>query len=92
MEAKEFYQMLLLYRDIEIPCNVCNGLGVKTYGDTSTWHHGIGGQMITSDVCDACWGSGDKNRHWANLRQINSVIGELKQQIKVLQTEKINHA
>lgn len=32
--------------------------------------------MITSDVCDKCWGSGDKFRPGANLRKIRGQLNE----------------
>lgn len=49
-------------------CPGCGGMGSRAYGSTSTWHGGIGGQQITSDVCDKCWGSGNKNRPWVSHR------------------------
>lgn len=49
-------------------CKPCNGFGVRVYGSTATWHGGIGGQAITSDVCDKCWGSGDSDRPWKSWR------------------------
>ena len=39
-------------------CAKCSGLGTRCYGSTATWRGGVGGQALTSDVCDACWGSG----------------------------------
>lgn len=30
----------------------------------------MGGCAITGDVCDTCWGSGDANRPWTNLREL----------------------
>jgi len=55
-------------RGIETPCSRCGGLGVRAYASTATWSGGMGGNMITSDVCDHCWGSGDEHRKWVNLR------------------------
>ena len=52
------------------PCKDCSGTGYKAYGSTSTWHGGAGGQAITSGVCDKCWGSGDINNPWTNLRNL----------------------
>lgn len=52
------------------PCKDCSGTGYKAYGSTSTWHGGAGGQAITSAVCDKCWGSGDINNPWTNLRNL----------------------
>ena len=68
---EEFLQMLQDYRGVEDPCPSCDGMGVRAYGDTSTWVGGIGGQMITQGVCDKCWGSGDKTRPWLNLRKLS---------------------
>jgi len=55
-------------RGIETPCSRCGGSGVRAYANTATWNRGVGGNMITSDVCDHCWGSGDEHRKWVNLR------------------------
>jgi len=57
---------------IENPCDTCGGLGRRAYGSTCTWHGGIGGQTITEDVCDRCWGSGAKDRTGANLKHIEA--------------------
>ena len=51
-------------------CRRCTGSGVLTYGSTSTWSGGAGGQVLTQGVCDACWGSGDASRKWVNLRAL----------------------
>lgn len=49
-------------------CRACDGLGVQTYGSTATWRGGIGGQALTLDVCDRCWGSGLQSRPWPSHR------------------------
>jgi len=64
------YQRFLQARNVEVPCRQCSGLGVRSYGSTATWRGGIGGQTITSGVCDQCWGSGDADRPWADLQQL----------------------
>lgn len=53
-------------------CNECGGSGWKTYGSTATWRGGVGGASMTPDVCDACWGSGDRSTPWTNLRVLRS--------------------
>jgi len=58
----------------EDACKVCSGTGVRTYANTTTWRGGIGGQALTIDVCDKCWGTGDKTRTGANLRNISVVL------------------
>jgi hypothetical protein len=74
MTTEELWQWMLDMRGIEQgdACKDCGGAGIKAYGDTSTWHRGIGGQMITNDVCDKCWGSGSKTRAWRSARKIES--------------------
>lgn len=58
------------------PCRRCNGTGVQTYSDTSTWRQdGIAGQAFTPDQCDACWGSGLKDRPWPSPRRALSAGG-----------------
>ena len=63
-----FFAEFLEARGVEDPCGRCDGLGVRGYASTSTWRGGIGGQAITSDVCDECWGSGDSYRKWPSWR------------------------
>lgn len=55
-------------RGVVTACQRCGGYGVRGYGSTATYHVGIGGQMITQDVCDWCWGSGDEVRKWPDHR------------------------
>ena len=57
-------------------CIKCGGSGVRVYGSTSTWHGGTGGQQLTSDICDRCWGSGAENRPWLNLRNHARALAE----------------
>lgn len=49
-------------------CDKCHGMGVRSYSNTSLWRGGIGGQAISSGICDGCWGSGNKDKPWMNLR------------------------
>lgn len=55
-------------------CLECSGSGVKTYGSTATWTGGIGGQVMTSAVCDQCWGSGSKSMPWLNLWKLSKIL------------------
>lgn len=52
-------------------CPECNGSGYRTYGDTSTWRGGAGGQAFTDGVCDKCWGSGSKSLPWPSHREFD---------------------
>lgn len=70
------YEDVLLWRGIERvngdkPCLACGGSGARAYANTATWHGGVGGNMITSDICDKCWGSGNAEKPWVNLRQLS---------------------
>ncbi len=67
---RDFFQIVLDMRGVETPCDECGGLGVKTYDSTATWRGGVGGQALTNDVCDKCWGSGDKHRPWPSHRSL----------------------
>lgn len=67
---EEVWADFLSMRGVKTPCTRCNGLGVRVYGSTATWHGGIGGAAMTSGICDGCWGSGDKNRPWLNLKTL----------------------
>ena len=82
----EEYEYFLEIRSVETPCPKCKGTGVISYGSTSQWRGGIGGQAITPGPCDVCWGSGDKHRTWGNLRDIDIEVKEQKQEIKRLRS------
>ena len=71
MNDEEFKARLLEWRDIRTPCDDCQGSGTKMYGNTATWRYGMGGNAMTTDVCDKCWGSGDKERSWTDLRLLD---------------------
>lgn len=62
-------QHYLEWRDVQTPCERCKGTGKRVYGSTSVWRGGAGGCAMTTDVCDRCWGSGDANHPWTNLRE-----------------------
>lgn len=62
------YSRFLHWRGVEEPCDTCSGSGVRAYANTATWHGGMGGASITHDVCDQCWGTGDKHRKGVDLR------------------------
>lgn len=51
-----------------VACERCNGYGTRLYGSTATWRGGVGGQVMTGDVCDHCWGTGRTDRTGINLR------------------------
>lgn len=68
-EAELRYRMLD-WRGVEDPCPRCDGSGRCAYDNSSTWRGGAGAAAITGDVCDQCWGTGDRYRHGVNLRQL----------------------
>lgn len=77
-ETNSFFEQLKNVREIETLCIGCQGTGIKLYSSTATWRGGIGGMMMTTDICDRCWGSGDANRTWVNLRELDAVKKENK--------------
>lgn len=80
----EFYERFVLIRGIEELCEECSGSGIKMYPSTAQWSGDIGGAAITKGICDKCWGSGDKNNPWLNLKSLNQKIcDECKEKLKV---------
>lgn len=61
----------MAYQAHRIACRGCGGVGEKVYGDTSTWRSGAGGQSLTEDVCDRCWGTGRSDKTGPNLRKLS---------------------
>ena len=64
---------------------------VFSYGkhvEIQGWQGGIGGAAMTRDVCDVCWGSGDKHKTWQDLRVWRDRDTEMsrEQAFKYLQT------
>lgn len=61
-----------LSRYVEEVCPRCHGYGQRSYANTATWRGGMGGQAITQDVCDVCWGTGDRANPGYNIREWES--------------------
>lgn len=70
MNREEALDWLRSLRGVEDPCPRCQGMGRRSYSSTATWRGGIGGQAITMDVCDVCWGTGDRFRRGTDLRRM----------------------
>ena len=66
----EAFDRVLRSRGVRDACEVCHGLGTRLYGSGSTWRGGMGTASMEYDVCDVCWGSGDKFRHGEDLRKM----------------------
>jgi hypothetical protein len=87
------YEAMLNWRDIypedgDVVCKDCQGSGYKGYGCTSTWRGGAGGQQVTADVCNKCWGSGVSNRPWTDLRRFDvKRIIELEKRVEEMEKE-----
>jgi hypothetical protein len=47
-----------LVRESPLVCETCRGTGRKVYANTSYRGRGIGGQMMTTQACDGCNGTG----------------------------------
>jgi len=77
----ETHERLCDWRGVAVAdaCPGCGASGVKAYPSSATWHGGPGGQMLTQDVCDQCWGSGDLRHPWPNRREIGAKFQELAQ-------------
>lgn len=56
--------------DRPVACAACLGHGRRKYGSGSTWRGGVGICAITEGLCDKCWGSGDADRPFTNLREM----------------------
>jgi hypothetical protein len=74
LSSGELHERFLSWRGIDLghECPRCNGAGRTTYGSTATWRGGIGGAAMTMDVCDRCWGSGDRHRPGADLTKLTA--------------------
>lgn len=71
-DAYEPYLTTLRIIEPEDQCPECAGSGYRVYASTATWRGGIGGQAMTEDVCDQCWGSGNRHRPWPSHRLLES--------------------
>jgi hypothetical protein len=69
-----FYRSFTNFRGIEKTCKECLGKGKKPYGNTSIWRKSIGGNAITVGICDKCWGSGDEENPWLNLKMLDRIL------------------
>lgn len=70
MPADAFMRLLRRYRGVEDPCLRCQGLGIATYSSGATWRGGMGTTKSERDVCDSCWGTGDRYRTGVDLRRL----------------------
>jgi len=60
----------LRWRHVEDPCEICCGAGARMYGNGATWRGGMSVAACTVDVCDTCWGTGDRYRRGLDLRAL----------------------
>lgn len=62
----------LAWRGVIDPCVRCGGAGQLMYGGSATWRRGglKAGHQPTRDVCDLCWGTGDRWRIGVDLRRM----------------------
>ena len=83
-ERQEVYDAVLNNRGVFTPCPDCGGIGTQVYPTTATWRKGgVAGMAFTVGVCDTCWGSGDKDRHWPSHREFY----EMKERLRRLEDE-----
>jgi len=57
---------------IEHPCPRCSGEGLRCYNNGSGWRGGVSFSKPTIDLCDECWGSGDAETPFRNLREFEA--------------------
>lgn len=79
--TEEFLDAALNWRCITPgeQCQNCGGAGKLAYGSTATWRRsGIGGAAITVDVCNSCWGSGDRHRPWPSHDRARTITNDPK--------------
>lgn len=76
---EEIKQYLRTYVGIQNPCPRCLGSGRHAYANTATWRGGVGGSMVTTDICDSCWGSGDKDKSWTNLKLLDILLRKIRE-------------
>lgn len=62
----------LRWRHVEDPCETCGGAGVRMYGNGATWRGGMSAAACAVDVCDVCWGTGDRFRRGLDLRALRA--------------------
>jgi len=84
-----FHRDVVEWRGVEFEnvCTECSGSGYKVYGNTATYHHGAGGQAITTSVCNKCWGSGDRYKPWVSwlkIEQQSQEIARLREALQLL--------
>lgn len=72
-ERQSLWNDFIEMRGVQTPCRRCQGLGTYAYGNTATWHGGIGGAAMTNGICNWCWGSGDDIYHWLNLKDYEAM-------------------
>lgn len=70
MERSPEDQARLDWRYVTDPCEICEGRGLRPYSTSATWRGGLGAPSHGHDidVCDRCWGTGDRFRRGADLR------------------------
>ena len=72
-DGKDLLKMLA-WRGLttENACPGCSGSGTKVYSGTATfWHKGIQGRIMTRDLCDQCWGTGNKHQPGLDPRAVS---------------------
>jgi hypothetical protein len=62
----------LAWRGVRSPCPKCTGAGRRGYPGGQTWRGGMGTTLVTWDVCDGCWGSGDVDAPGVDLRAMEA--------------------
>lgn len=73
-EIELLKEQFLSARHISNPCTKCMGFGKIYYGNSATWRildsAMLSSAVVTLDVCNECWGSGDIDNPFTNLLEL----------------------
>ena len=56
-------------------CSKCQGSGRALYANSKGWRN-KGVAQETIDICDRCWGSGDPENPWLDLRHMLQALNQ----------------
>jgi hypothetical protein len=79
--AREVGERFLHWRGVERPCGRCGGTGSRSYANSTGWRGGAGGQSITTDICDGCWGTGDADDKGVDLRKLERGMADMSRRL-----------
>lgn len=69
-DTAALWERMKRWRHVQDECLKCRGSGVIQYSSGATWRGGMGTASTQVDVCDTCWGTGDRYRTGCDLRRL----------------------